>query len=267
MVQLSLQSKASANAELEKGGLEKAGELYLRGIRRLNDLDLDEHPEARTALIPILLNLALCRLRMSEPGLAKNAASRALELDPRNEKGLYRRAEALSQLGEHKASEKDLMSLVKLYPSNKTALKLLHEVRDRHAAAQALSQEQAKKMIGSGDLRRRFYQVRDSDNVKHGEDASTLRQDFASALHPADSISTPADADSTSTGSRTGKTSMKEYMEEWEKFAASLPPVKELPKGWEMTHNDNGSEVWRRCDINNPQHFSDNASIYSTEVK
>lgn len=111
LVTLSSESKESANLAFASGSYERASELYLRAMRRLEDVDLDAHADARSLTITLLLNLSLCRLRMDEPRRALNAANRALEIEPKSEKGLYRRASAAMRLHEYGRADDDLTAL------------------------------------------------------------------------------------------------------------------------------------------------------------
>merc|ERR1719461_1572540 len=85
LIRLSAESKASANEALADGRLDRAAELYVRGVHRLEGIDLQEHADAKPLKLALLLNLSLCRLRMDEPRRAHNAATRALAIDPRSE--------------------------------------------------------------------------------------------------------------------------------------------------------------------------------------
>lgn len=52
---------------------------------------------------------------------ARNAATSALEVDPHNEKGLFRRGQAYLALGEPQMASHDFQELLKRDPNNKAA--------------------------------------------------------------------------------------------------------------------------------------------------
>lgn len=58
---------------------------------------------------------------MNEPFEAKGAASSALEIDPKNEKALFRRGQALLTLGEAELAAKDFQEVLSIDSSNKAA--------------------------------------------------------------------------------------------------------------------------------------------------
>lgn len=58
---------------------------------------------------------------MNEPFEAKGAACAALEIDPRNEKALFRRGQALLATGEAQLAAKDFQEVLNIDPSNKAA--------------------------------------------------------------------------------------------------------------------------------------------------
>lgn len=58
---------------------------------------------------------------MNEPFEAKNAASSALEIDPKNEKALFRRGQALLATAEAHLAAKDFQEVLNIDPNNKAA--------------------------------------------------------------------------------------------------------------------------------------------------
>ena len=70
-------------------------------------------------------NRAACLLKLRDWDEAAEAASAALSHDPGHAKSLFRRAQALRQLGRHDAAEADLQAVLALDPSSKPARKEL----------------------------------------------------------------------------------------------------------------------------------------------
>lgn len=58
---------------------------------------------------------------MNEPFEAKGSATSALEIDPKNEKALFRRGQALLALGEAQTAAKDFQEVLNIDPNNKAA--------------------------------------------------------------------------------------------------------------------------------------------------
>lgn len=94
--------------------------------------------EQKALLIAVHSNLALCYLKLKEHFDAKNSATSALELDPKNEKALFRRGQALLALGEAELAVKDFTEVLNLDPNNKAAQSQL-------ATCQQTIREQLKK--------------------------------------------------------------------------------------------------------------------------
>lgn len=216
LVQLSLESKASANEHLSNGETERACELYKRAISRINDIALDKHPEAKDLLLACYLNLSLARLRMDEPQRARNAATRALELFPRSEKALYRRADAARRQGDLGEAVADLKAVLAENPRNSAAVKLLQEIRAQQKATAANVKEMAGKMLAAGDEqseRQSACQANNPDQVKDRE----------------------ADLKAPSSWGMFGGSNSDQARE----------PVM-LPPGWEVISGENGEEIWQR---------------------
>ncbi|XP_066154274.1 FK506-binding protein 59-like [Euwallacea fornicatus] len=72
-------------------------------------------------LLASYLNTSLCYLKTKDNFEAKAAATKALELDPRNEKALFRRGQAFLGLGEAGLAVKDFKECLIIDPKNKSA--------------------------------------------------------------------------------------------------------------------------------------------------
>ncbi|KAL6257206.1 hypothetical protein P5V15_012134 [Pogonomyrmex californicus] len=86
-----------------------------------NDPDLKK--ERDNLLIATHLNLALCYQKIDEPYLAKNECIKALEVDPLNEKALFRKGLANIRLGSPEVAIKDFQEVLKIQPKNTAASK------------------------------------------------------------------------------------------------------------------------------------------------
>ncbi|XP_014218997.1 FK506-binding protein 59 isoform X2 [Copidosoma floridanum] len=84
----------------------------------------DELLKVRNSLLlSCNLNLALCFLKNKSPFEAKEAATKALEVDPKNEKALFRRGQALLDLALAELAVKDFEEVLKIEPKNTAAAK------------------------------------------------------------------------------------------------------------------------------------------------
>lgn len=92
--------------------------MYIYNILGTGDAPAEE---PKPLLIAVHSNLALCYLKLKEHFDAKNSATSALELDPKNEKALFRRGQALLALGEAELALKDFTEVLNLDPNNKAA--------------------------------------------------------------------------------------------------------------------------------------------------
>jgi len=99
-----------------------------------NNLKDDEKDKVNKQIkVPVHLNLAACYAKMNDlPKVVENA-TKALEIDPKNVKGLWRRGAAKTDMGEWLDAKRDLNEASLLEPNNKavkTALTKLKKVMD-----------------------------------------------------------------------------------------------------------------------------------------
>jgi tetratricopeptide (TPR) repeat protein len=76
------------------------------------------------------LNLAACQLRCENFEMAKANCSRALDIDPHNVKGLYRRAQCSAKLNDECDAITDLEHALAIEPTNREVNKLLKTARE-----------------------------------------------------------------------------------------------------------------------------------------
>ncbi|XP_036145842.1 FK506-binding protein 59 [Monomorium pharaonis] len=93
---------------------------YLNGESGFED---DLKKEKDSLLIAGHLNLALCYLKTNENLLARDECTKALELDPQNEKALFRRGQAHLGLSSPEIAVNDFQEVLKVSPKNTAASK------------------------------------------------------------------------------------------------------------------------------------------------
>ncbi|OXB70467.1 UNVERIFIED_CONTAM: hypothetical protein H355_009357 [Colinus virginianus] len=107
--------KEEGNELVKKGNHKKAIEKYSESLK------LNQECATYT-------NRALCYLTLKQHKEAVQDCTEALQLDPKNVKAFYRRAQALKELKDYKSSIADINSLLKIEPKNTAALRLLQEL-------------------------------------------------------------------------------------------------------------------------------------------
>ncbi|XP_052749879.1 peptidyl-prolyl cis-trans isomerase D isoform X2 [Galleria mellonella] len=75
------------------------------------------------------LNLAACYIKLEDHRMCIKSCNEVLEFEPRNEKALYRRAQANYALKNYDSALSDLKIAERVSPNNKAVQKLLDEVR------------------------------------------------------------------------------------------------------------------------------------------
>ena len=85
------------------------------------DFDGDLKPKVRETLLAGYLNLAMCYLKLENYTEARRKCDKALEIDSKNEKGLFRRGQANFGLKEYEMSKSDFLQLLQVDPTNNAA--------------------------------------------------------------------------------------------------------------------------------------------------
>nr|QBH73885.1 fk506-binding protein [Encarsia formosa] len=120
--------KDKGTSYLKDGRLRLAIKMYQKVIEFANDdYDTKDKEELNKQRLNLLLstnlNLALCFLKANDHALAREACDKVLELDPKNEKALFRRGQALLYLASPELALKDFQEVVSIEPKNTAALK------------------------------------------------------------------------------------------------------------------------------------------------
>ncbi|XP_008547908.1 FK506-binding protein 59 isoform X1 [Microplitis demolitor] len=87
-------------------------------------------PERNQVLLSAHLNLGLFYLKTNDNFEAKNACTKALDIDPSNEKALFRRGQALLALSQPEEAKKDFEQVIKVEPNNTAAVKQIAVCRE-----------------------------------------------------------------------------------------------------------------------------------------
>lgn len=156
--------KEKGTQYFKEGKYKQASVQYKRIVSWLeheSGLQEDDENKAKALRLAAHLNLAMCFLKIQEPGPALDNCNKALELDSANEKALFRRGEALFAMKEFESARDNFQKVTQLYPSNKAAksqvalcqkrIKEQHE-KDKRIYAnmfQKFAERDSKKDVGA----------------------------------------------------------------------------------------------------------------------
>ncbi|XP_070686988.1 peptidyl-prolyl cis-trans isomerase FKBP4 [Pempheris klunzingeri] len=116
--------KEKGTQYFKEGKYKQASVQYKRIVSWLeheSGLSEEDEKKAKALQLAAHLNLAMCFLKLQEPNQALENCDKALEMDPSNEKALFRRGEALFGMKEFDRARDDFQQVVQLYPANKAA--------------------------------------------------------------------------------------------------------------------------------------------------
>lgn len=108
----------------KQGKFPLAKRYYKKIIDYLESEDLlegEEKEKRKSLLLAGNLNLAMCCLKLNQDLEALKYCDKALELDPKNEKGLFRRATAHMNMKDYPEAITDFNKVLELDPNNKAA--------------------------------------------------------------------------------------------------------------------------------------------------
>lgn len=118
--------KDEGNALFKEAKYKEASMKYEQAVdffKQVWGLSEDEKKEIENIKLPCLLNLAACQLKTKDYADCVLTCSKALDIDNKNVKALYRRGQAHSLNGEFDKAKEDLTEAVHLSPKSK-------EIRD-----------------------------------------------------------------------------------------------------------------------------------------
>ncbi|KAI0211564.1 Peptidyl-prolyl cis-trans isomerase FKBP4 [Lamellibrachia satsuma] len=116
--------KGKGTSFFKKGKLVVALRYYKKVVSFLENetsYEGDKAEKRKALLLAVFLNLAMCHLKQGEDLEACAQCDKALELDPSNEKGLFRRGTARLNLKEFEEALNDFRAVLVVDPNNKAA--------------------------------------------------------------------------------------------------------------------------------------------------
>lgn len=114
--------KEEGNALFKAGKYERASKRYEKAVRFIeydSTFSDEEKQQAKALKITCNLNDAACKLKLKDYKQAEKLCTKVLDLDSRNVKALYRRAQAYIQLVDLDLAELDIKKALEIDPDNR----------------------------------------------------------------------------------------------------------------------------------------------------
>ncbi|KAM1036780.1 hypothetical protein ACFX1X_032029 [Malus domestica] len=114
--------KEEGNALFKAGKYERASKRYEKAVRFIeydSTFGDEEKQQAKALKITCNLNDAACKLKLKDYKQAEKLCTKVLDLDSRNVKALYRRAQAYIQLVDLDLAELDIKKALEIDPDNR----------------------------------------------------------------------------------------------------------------------------------------------------
>lgn len=96
----------------------------------------DEKAKADELKLSAQSNIALCHLKLNEHAECIRACEKTLEIDPKNEKALFRRGQSQLAMSNFEEASKDFQEVLKLNPTNSAAKQSIQTCREQLKAYQ-----------------------------------------------------------------------------------------------------------------------------------
>ncbi|TXG60926.1 hypothetical protein EZV62_012289 [Acer yangbiense] len=113
--------KEDGNALFKAGKYARAAKRYEKAVKYIeydSSFGEEEKKQAKALKVACNLNDAACKLKLKEYKQAEKLCTKVLELESRNVKALYRRAQAYIQLADLDLAEFDIKKALEIDPDN-----------------------------------------------------------------------------------------------------------------------------------------------------
>ncbi|XP_038693876.1 peptidyl-prolyl cis-trans isomerase FKBP62-like isoform X2 [Tripterygium wilfordii] len=117
--------KEEGNAFFKAGKYFKASKRYEKAVKYIeydSSFGEEEKKQAKALKVACNLNGAACKLKLKDYKQAEKLSTKVLDLDSRNVKALYRRAQAYIQLADLDLAEFDIKKALEIDPDNRNQL-------------------------------------------------------------------------------------------------------------------------------------------------
>jgi len=178
-----LARKTSGNVFFEKNDVELAMQKYKKSLDVFSydsNLKDDEKDKVNKQIkLPVHLNMAACFAKMNDlPKVIENA-TKALELDSKNVKALWRRGAAKTDMGDWMDAKRDLNDALQMDPNNKTVknalvkLKQVMENQDKKDKARYKNMFQRLSELEKTEKKEDKEEKKDESKSTGGSDTSS----------------------------------------------------------------------------------------------
>lgn len=156
-LKIAKEHKEAGSKLFKENKVRQAAMRYSKSVQYLASVDpdilleveeLEEHEKEIASLRTVSwLNLAACQLKLEQYDYVVRNCSKALEIEPGNVKGWYRKAKALLAMKDYESARSDLVKAKELDPSNHAVNDLLKEVDTQESAHRAKYKDALKVMF------------------------------------------------------------------------------------------------------------------------
>ncbi|XP_052186313.1 peptidyl-prolyl cis-trans isomerase FKBP62-like [Diospyros lotus] len=129
-IEAALKKKEEGNALFKAGKYARASKRYEKAAKFIeydSSFSDEEKKQAKALKVTCNLNDAACKLKLKDYKQAEKLCTKVLELDGRNVKALYRRAQAYINLADLDLAEFDIKKALEIEPDNRD-VKLEHKI-------------------------------------------------------------------------------------------------------------------------------------------
>jgi len=148
-MQFALSQKLKGTGLFKEKNFAVAAAAYEKGAEYIDDV---ESAEAESLYVTCYCNAAMCYIKIEDWSSASSKASRALEKDANNVKGLYRRGLARMHMGLDDEAKADLLKAYNVDNSNKDIRRALKTLKERQAEARRKEKKAFGGFLGRVDI-------------------------------------------------------------------------------------------------------------------
>ncbi|XP_010547132.1 PREDICTED: peptidyl-prolyl cis-trans isomerase FKBP65 [Tarenaya hassleriana] len=126
--------KEEGNALFKAGKYDRASKRYEKGVRYIeyeSSLGEEEKKQAKALKISCNLNNAACKLKQKDYKQVVKLCTKVLEMEGRNVKALYRRAEAYIETADLELAEIDIKKALEIDPDNKEVKREYKKLKEK----------------------------------------------------------------------------------------------------------------------------------------
>eukprot|EP00002_Diphylleia_rotans_P031986 TRINITY_DN6674_c0_g1_i1.p1 TRINITY_DN6674_c0_g1~~TRINITY_DN6674_c0_g1_i1.p1 ORF type:complete len:288 (-),score=95.41 TRINITY_DN6674_c0_g1_i1:38-901(-) len=143
--------REEGNALFRSGEVARATQKYDKAAKRLEgtyDLDEEQEKQVEGLKLPLYLNLAACHLKQGNFKETISSCNKALDLEPKNVKALFRRAQGHILAGDFAKAKTDFEAALEVSPEDKEIKLAYTKAKKQEADAKAAEKSLYKSMFG-----------------------------------------------------------------------------------------------------------------------